>query len=67
MIDYMTIMRELANSSSHANKENECISLAQVAWLCLHRIYEISHNADVQKAEELVSDLNMKRFIKEDN
>lgn len=64
MIEYMTIMRELANASARENKEIECIALAQVAWLCLHRIYEISNNDDVQKAKEIVSDLNMRRFMK---
>lgn len=65
MVDYMRIINELVRADNATSKETECLALSQVAWLCMHEIYEISHNDDVKEVKDTISDLSMNRFMKD--
>lgn len=67
MVDYMRIINELVRADNANSKEAECLALSQVAWLCMHEIYKISHNVKVRDVKETIADLNMRCFIKEDD
>ena len=67
MANYMRIINEVVRADNATSKELECLALSQVAWLCLYEAYEISKNDDVAKVKDTISDLNLKRFMKEDD
>lgn len=65
MVDYMRIINEVVRADNATSKETECLALSQVAWLCMHEIYEISKNDNVAKVKDDIADLNMRCFMKD--